>query len=54
MGKWDTVRLYIGKGDSVRLYVGKGDSVMPFTDWAHTAHSLTVQKGQNAHYMPSL
>ena len=41
-------------------------SLIPLTDWAHKAHSLTVQtkiiyligslvqRGQNAHYVPSL
>ena len=24
--------------------------LVPFTDWAHNAHSLTIQRGQNAHY----
>ena len=28
--------------------------LIPLTDWAHNAHSLTVQRGQNAHYVPSL
>ena len=28
--------------------------LIPLTDWAQNAHSLTVQRGQNAHYMPSL
>ena len=28
--------------------------VIPLTDWAQNAHSLTVQRGQNAHYVPSL
>ena len=27
---------------------------IPLTDWAHNAHSMTVQRGQNAHYVPSL
>ena len=27
---------------------------LPLTDWAQNAHSLTVQRGQNAHYVPSL
>ena len=26
--------------------------LIPFTDWAHNAYHLTVQRGQNAHYMP--
>ena len=25
--------------------------LIPLTDWAHNAHSLTVQRGQNAHYI---
>ena len=29
-------------------------SVIPFTDWQSNAHSMTVQRGQNAHYVPSL
>ena len=28
--------------------------LIPLTDWAQNAHSLTVQRGQNAHYVPSL
>ena len=32
----------------------KGMSLIPLTDWAQNAHSLTVQRGQNAHYVPSL
>ena len=27
---------------------------IPFTDWKSNAHSMTVQRGQNAHYVPSL
>ena len=27
---------------------------IPLTDWAQNAHSLTVQRGQNVHYVPSL
>ena len=30
------------------------DILIPLTDWAQNAHSLTVQRGQNAHYVPSL
>ena len=29
---------------------GVAISFIPFTDWAHNAHSLTVQRGQNVHY----
>ena len=29
-------------------------SLIPLTDRAQNAHSLTVQRGQNAHYVPSL
>ena len=28
--------------------------LIPFIDWAHNAHSLIVQRRQNAHYVPSL
>ena len=28
--------------------------LIPLTDWAQNAHSLTVQRGQNANYVPSL
>ena len=24
--------------------------LIPLTDWAHNAHSMSVQRGQNAHY----
>ena len=29
-------------------------SIMPFTDWEHIVHSLTIQRIQNVHYAPSL
>ena len=29
-------------------------TLIPLTDWAQNAHSLTVQRGQNAHYVPGL
>ena len=29
-------------------------SIIPFTDWESNAHSMTVERGQNAHYVPSL
>ena len=29
------------------------EGLIPLTDWAQNAHSLTVQRGQNAHYVPT-
>ena len=29
-------------------------NLIPFTDWESNAHSMTVQRGQNAHYVSSL
>ena len=31
---------------TVRMYL------IPFTDWESNAHSMTVQRGQNVHYVP--
>ena len=28
--------------------------LIPFTEWAHNAHNVTVQRRQNVHFMPTL
>ena len=41
-------------GSTMRSERREIPSLIPFTDWESNAHSLTVQRGQNAHYVPSL
>ena len=35
-------------------FLGITTTLTPLNDLAQNAHSLTVQRGQNAHYVPSL
>ena len=48
--------VFIGYAGTLLGYCSRYRSygLIPLTDWAQNVHSLTAQRGQNAHYVLSL
>ena len=48
---------YLGGGiikGRVPLFTPQPMNLIPFTDWAHNAHSVLFEQSKNGHYLPSL